>query len=94
MAELYFGINLSTNIPLKINLIRAFLKKFIIYDFSKEDAEKYGEIQANLTKSGKQIGKMDTLIASVVLNQNELLITHNIKHFSKVPLLKIQDWLP
>lgn len=94
VAELYFGVYLSSNILQNLKNLEDFLKLFRIYDFSSQDAKNFGEIQANLQKLGNQIGKMDVLIAAVVLAQNETLITHNIKHFSQVPLLKIQDWLP
>ena len=92
-AELYIGVlNNSLRKHENLKSLEKFLHKFTIHEFTHQDAKCYGEIQANLHHLGTPIGKMDTLIGAVVLNRDEVLITHNIKHFEKIPLLKIQDW--
>ncbi|MCF2140604.1 MAG: type II toxin-antitoxin system VapC family toxin [Candidatus Lokiarchaeota archaeon] len=92
VGELYTGAYLSSQIAKDINAIEKLLRKFDIIEFSNEDARIFGQIQANLINTGNKIGKMDMLIGSIALNHSETLYTRNVKHFSKIPLLKIKNW--
>ena len=38
------------------------------------------------------IGPLDTQIAAIVLAHNLTLVTHNTRHFKRVPNLTIEDW--
>ncbi len=92
VGELYTGAYLSSQVAKNINAIEKLLEKFEIYEYSKEDSRVFGQIQAILLKTGKKIGKMDTIIGSIALNRNEVLFTRNIKHFEMIPRLKIKNW--
>ncbi|MHA1721431.1 MAG: type II toxin-antitoxin system VapC family toxin [Promethearchaeota archaeon] len=92
VGEMYIGAYLSSQVAKDIGSIEKLLKNFYILDFAKEDSIVFGQIQANLIKNGNQIGRMDTIIGAIVLNHNETLFTRNIKHFSRIPRLKIQNW--
>jgi tRNA(fMet)-specific endonuclease VapC len=39
-----------------------------------------------------RIGSMDLKIAAIALSQNGLLLSRNLKDFSRVPNLKVEDW--
>jgi predicted nucleic acid-binding protein len=45
-----------------------------------------------LERQGQVIGDMDALIASVALEQDELLVTRNIAHFQRVPGLRVEGY--
>jgi tRNA(fMet)-specific endonuclease VapC len=53
----------------------------------------YAEIRASLEKNGLSIGPMDTLIAAQALSIDGTLVTNNLKEFSRVPKLKLENWL-
>jgi len=55
--------------------------------------EKYGEIRSLLEKQGTPLEHADLQIASIALSRNMTLITENIRHFKRVPGLKIENWL-
>ena len=55
-------------------------------------ADCYGEIAALLGRTGQSIGEMDTMIAAHALVADLPVITHNTRHFSRVPGLKVEDW--
>lgn len=40
----------------------------------------------------KVIGRSDLLIASIALARDAIVVTRNIKHFSLVPKLRIENW--
>ncbi len=53
----------------------------------------YAEIRAYLEASGTPIGPNDLLIASHALVLNLTLVTANVREFSRVPDLRISNWL-
>jgi tRNA(fMet)-specific endonuclease VapC len=92
VAELYSGVYRSTNIAREIRILEAFLKSFEVLEFGTEPSIVYGQISADLHKRGNPVGVMDELIASIVIQSNETLITANIKHFKEIPTLKYRNW--
>lgn len=60
--------------------------------FTREDASHYARIRAALEKRGQGIGPIDTLIAAQALRLGAIVVTRNIREFSRVPGLKYEDW--
>jgi len=56
-------------------------------------ARRFGILKAHLEREGGVIGDLDLQIASVMLENNALLLTHNQEHFRRVPGLGTEDWL-
>ena len=56
-------------------------------------AKYYGDVLSKLEKQGKPIGNNDLWIAAHALTLELVLITNNVKEFSKVPRLKIENWV-
>jgi tRNA(fMet)-specific endonuclease VapC len=92
-GEIYTGAYCSKNKQKAIKEIDDFLKEFEILPFTINDAIKFGEIKAQLKEKGKNCGDMDILIATIVINNEEILYTNNINHFSNIFNLKICDWM-
>jgi len=78
----------------KINRwLDVFFESVTVLPFDKECAETFGKMAAKLLETGNPIGQNDTMIASQALAKKLTVVTHNQKHFSKVPGLKTEDWL-
>jgi predicted nucleic acid-binding protein len=92
VGELYKGAYLSLDVAKSIRGITDLLRHFEIISYTLEDAIIYGKISAELKKSGKRIGDIDELIASLAINHNETLITRNIKHYNQIPNISLQNW--
>jgi tRNA(fMet)-specific endonuclease VapC len=45
------------------------------------------------TKSLKKIGRPDLLIASVALAHRAILVTRNVRHFERIPNLRVENWV-
>ena len=60
--------------------------------FTREDAAVYTRLRSSLEKRGQGIGPIDTLIAAQALRLGATVVTHNLREFSRVPGLKIEDW--
>jgi tRNA(fMet)-specific endonuclease VapC len=48
---------------------------------------------AQLRRRGVRIGTMDLRIASIALAHDATLLTRNLKDFSRVPNLRVENWL-
>ena len=55
--------------------------------------EHYGKIRSALEKKGKPIGNNDLWIAAHALALDIILVTNNVKEFSRVPHLKVENWI-
>jgi tRNA(fMet)-specific endonuclease VapC len=65
----------------------------VVLSFDRSAAEVYGELHATLEKKGVTVSEPDLRIASICLSNKVSLSTGNLKHFSKVPGLDVEDWL-
>ncbi len=54
---------------------------------------RYGELRTYLEKRGETIGPNDMLIAAHALAVECILITANVREFSRVPGLQVENWL-
>ncbi|HYW20838.1 MAG TPA: type II toxin-antitoxin system VapC family toxin [Nodularia sp. (in: cyanobacteria)] len=91
-AELFFGSMKSNNPQKNLNIQKSFLQQFVSLPFDDSCAEVYGKIRADLANTGTPIGSNDIQIASIALANNLILVTHNVREFSRVEGLKIEDW--
>ncbi|MBN2011111.1 type II toxin-antitoxin system VapC family toxin [candidate division KSB1 bacterium] len=91
-TELLFGAYNSSRVSQNLSKIRSFLQSFKIVQFSKQSAEMFAQLKSLLKKSGSQIADMDLMIASICLTNNLTLVTNNIKHFSRITGLRLENW--
>ena len=61
--------------------------------WTAQAADIYGETHTLLMKNGQPIGIMDVQIAAHALAENLILVTHNTRHFERIPGLKLEDWM-
>lgn len=91
-AETQFGLALLAADDKRRQSIGRLLNEIPALPWSAEAADRYGEIAARLQKTGRTIGEMDTMIAAHALVSDLPVVTHNIRHFSRVPGLRLEDW--
>jgi tRNA(fMet)-specific endonuclease VapC len=88
--ELYFGAFRSRQERHNLNRLDAL--RFPTVEFDRDDARRAGLIRAELASRGIPIGPYDVLIAGQALNRNLILITRNVREFSRVSGLQVEDW--
>lgn len=91
-AELYYGIQRSTQPQANWVQAQNFLNNFISLPFDDDAAEVYGRIRAQLAVAGTPIGPNDLMIAAIALANDLILVTHNTREFSRVQGLRREDW--
>ena len=52
----------------------------------------FAELKADLRMKGIGIDNFDLLIAATALDRDLTLVTHNTRHFERIPELKLIDW--
>jgi tRNA(fMet)-specific endonuclease VapC len=91
-AEIRFGLCKGASEKLKIQAEKV-LEVLDILPLEKPVDEFYGKIRALLNKAGQPIGGNDLLIAAHALALNLTLVTANVREFSRVPDLRVENWL-
>jgi tRNA(fMet)-specific endonuclease VapC len=88
--ELFFGAYKGQRTTQ--NLARINKLRLQVLEFDKEDAMDAGEVRAELAAAGTPIGPYDVLIAGQARGRGLTLVTHNLREFSRVRDLHIEDW--
>lgn len=91
-AETRFGLALLNANDKRRASIGLLLTELPALPWTADAADIYGDIAARLQQTGQPIGQMDTMIAAHALAEDLILVTHNTRHFEKVPGLKLEDW--
>lgn len=91
-SELYFGAYNSGRKEANLAILAELFSQFKSIPFDDQAADIYGQIRADLTTKGTLIGPNDLMIASTALAYDVTLVTHNVREFSRVESLKIEDW--
>lgn len=91
-AELIYGALKSARPEKNLERARRFTDRFVSLPFDDAAALLYGEIRSTLEKAGTPIGPNDLMIASIARTHGVILVTHNLKEFSRVPGLELEDW--
>jgi tRNA(fMet)-specific endonuclease VapC len=90
--ELRYGVAKSARVESNSQRLDVFLRSVRPLVFDEEDARFAGLIRATLKRSGRPIGPYDLLIAGQALRHDLMLITANVREFSRVPGLRWEDW--
>jgi tRNA(fMet)-specific endonuclease VapC len=64
-----------------------------ILSFDEGAAEIYGSLRAQLEREGRRLDEPDLRIASIALSRGLTVVTGNVRHFSRVPGLAVENWL-
>jgi len=65
----------------------------VILPFDADAAEVYGPLRAQLENEGRRLAEPDLRIASIALPRGLTVVTGNVRHFSRVPGLAVENWL-
>ncbi|HLE10304.1 MAG: hypothetical protein A2504_04605 [Bdellovibrionales bacterium RIFOXYD12_FULL_39_22] len=91
-AELIFGAKKSLYREKNEKKLKVFFNEFECLFFDDQAAEHYGEIRTYLELAGNPVGNNDLLIAATAIAHDLVLITRNVREFSKIASLKMIEW--
>lgn len=96
VAELAYGAHKSDRRRENLASLDVFLASLEMLPFDHASAWQYGSLRAALEKDGQVISDLDLQIASIALQAEALLLTHNQGHFERLQHyseLHLDDWL-
>lgn len=91
-AELLYGARKSSRVTENLRLLERFFDTIASLPFDDRCAEEYGLLRQELDRAGTPIGPNDLLIAATARAHRAILVTHNVREFSRVAELKMVDW--
>ena len=92
-CELQYGVARSTRPEKNQPALTEFLAPLEVLDFPAAAAVNFGEIRYFLQAAGTPIGGYDLLIAAHALYEGLTLVTNNTREFSRVPGLRLENWV-
>jgi len=69
------------------------ISRITVLPFGENDAHMAGDILARLQKTGRTVGIEDVFIAATTIINRCVLVTANIKHYSRIKDLKVENWI-
>ena len=91
-AELVHGVEKSAAVEKNRLALSILFANIEILDFDVDATNCYGKIRAGLEKKGTPIGPLDMMIAGHAMSKGYIVVTNNVKEFSRVRNLKIENW--
>lgn len=93
VTELLHGAHKSQNAPRHLSQVDVLLASLRVLPLDEVAARYCGALKAQLERTGTPLALADLQIAAIALRQGVPLVTHNQRHFRRVPNLTLEDWL-
>jgi len=93
IGELVFGAERSRQVERNLADIEALAARLEVLPFDYQAAYHFGQIRAELYRTGKPIGPYDMMIAGQARAAGLKLVTNNVKEFGRVPGLLLENWI-
>ena len=97
-AELYFGIERLAQLGQNVDHLRQRVDDLHavvegVLGINEATLKSYARVRALLEHEGLPIGANDLWIAAQALAEQAILVTANTREFSRVPDLRLENWL-
>ena len=91
-AELRFGAAKRNSARLS-NQVETILAAMLVVPFDVPTDREYAKLRQLLESSGNSIGPNDLLIAAQARANGQILVTNNVREFTRIPSLQVENWL-
>ena len=91
-AELRFGAAKRNSARLS-NQVETILAAMLVVPFDVPTDREYAKLRQLLESSGNSIGSNDLLIGAQARVNGQILVTNNVREFTRVPSLQVENWL-
>jgi tRNA(fMet)-specific endonuclease VapC len=90
--ELLYGAWKSSSFEENVARIETFERLIPAQPLDRSVARHYAKLRTDLERSGSPIGPYDMLIAAHALSLGLILVTNNVREFSRVHGLRVENW--
>ena len=93
LSELLHGAEKSAQPERNLRQTEDFISRLDVLPYGLKAAAHYGEIRADLERSGTPIGVNDLHIAGHARSEGLVLVTNNLREFERVKALRLENWV-
>lgn len=92
LGELIYGAEKSAQVERNLSVVEGLAARLTIEPFDAQAAMHFGQLRAELSRSGRVIGPYDMMIAGHARTLGLILVTNNRREFDRVPGLRVENW--
>jgi tRNA(fMet)-specific endonuclease VapC len=92
LGELVYGAEKSQQPERNLAVVAGMAARLEVLSFDTSGAMHFGQIRAELARSGRPIGPYDMMIAGHARSRGLVLVTNNTAEFERVPGLRLENW--
>lgn len=92
VAELHYGLALSTSREENIVRLRRGLSGLIVWPLDRRASELYGEIAAELRRRGRPMQVIDMLLAAIASSLGDCTVITTDSDLLAIPGLAVENW--
>jgi len=93
LGELQVGYYKGERTAKRLAVIEAIRNSSELLTINSRIADTYSQLRAQLEQAGTPIGPNNTWIAAEALHHKLVLVSDNVREFSRVPGLQVENWL-
>ncbi len=93
LGELVYGVEKRGSPELAARVLELVASAGPILPFDEVAALRYGKLRAELEAAGKRVAEPDLRIAAIAVTRDVTLVTGNVRHFARIPELRVENWL-
>jgi tRNA(fMet)-specific endonuclease VapC len=93
LGELHYGAEKSARRAENLMAIEHFVARLDVLPFAEKAAAHYGQVRAELERVGTPCGPHDMQIGAHARSEGLIVVTNNMREFSRMPGLRVENWL-
>ncbi len=93
LGELVYGAEKSQQPERNLAEVESLVARLQVLAFDSDAAIHFGQIRAELARSGRPIGPYDLMIAGHARSRGLVLVSNNVRELQRVPGLRLENWV-
>jgi tRNA(fMet)-specific endonuclease VapC len=93
LGELHYGAEKSARRAANLTGLEHFVARLDVLAFDAKAAMHYGQLRAELQRSGTPCGPHDMQIGGHARSEGLIVVTNNTREFSRMPGVRTENWV-
>ena len=93
LSELHYGAEKSARRIDNLTAIEHFVARLDVLPFGAKAAVHYGQVRAELERTGTPCGPHDMQIGGHARSEGLIVVTNDLREFSRMPGIRIENWV-
>lgn len=93
LGELLYGAARIGSARLAEQIVAIAESAQVVLPFDEAAAHRFAALKTTLERAGTPLAEPDLRIAAIALAHDLTLVTGNVRHFERVPGLRVENWL-